>query len=126
MDANCASSDCCIGKTLLDWLPSFASVGAFEDSTFQTTTRHDVGFAKAIPCAGKHDAGVLGVDVEVDEAARLAATQKIDQLIAESVTSVPLAAVPNILLTAKKIGGSTSINPSEGPFWNLEQWALVG
>jgi peptide/nickel transport system substrate-binding protein len=66
------------------------------------------------------------VDVEVDEAARLAATQEIDKLIAESVTSLPLAAVPNILLTAAKIGGSTSINPSEGPFWNLEQWALVG
>jgi peptide/nickel transport system substrate-binding protein len=66
------------------------------------------------------------VDVEVDEPARLAATQQIDKMIAESVTSLPLAAVPNILLTGQKIGGPTSINPSEGPFWNLEQWALVG
>ena len=59
------------------------------------------------------------------EAARLAATQEGDKILADSATSLPLAAVPNVLLTLEKIGGPTSINPSEGPFWNLQEWGLV-
>jgi peptide/nickel transport system substrate-binding protein len=65
------------------------------------------------------------VDSEVDPTARLKATQDGDKLIADSATSLPLAGVPNILLTLEKVGGPTSINPAEGPFWNLEQWGLV-
>jgi peptide/nickel transport system substrate-binding protein len=65
------------------------------------------------------------VDSEIDPAARLKATQDGDKLIADSATSLPLAGVPNILLTLEKVGGPTSINPAEGPFWNLEQWGLV-
>jgi peptide/nickel transport system substrate-binding protein len=38
---------------------------------------------------------------------------------------LPLAAIPNVLLTLEKIGGPTSINPSEGPVWNLQEWGLV-
>jgi peptide/nickel transport system substrate-binding protein len=69
---------------------------------------------------------VLGqVDTSTDDATRLAATQEGDKLLADSATSLPLAAVPNVLLTLDKIGGPLSINPSEGPFWNLEQWGLV-
>ncbi|CAB4933043.1 unannotated protein [freshwater metagenome] len=66
------------------------------------------------------------VDTATDPNVRLAATQAGDKLIAESATSLPIAAIPNVLLTLDKIGGPTSINPSEGPFWNLEQWGLVG
>jgi len=66
------------------------------------------------------------VDTLTDEAARLTATQDVDKLLASSATSLPLAAIPNVLLTQGKVGGPTSINPSEGPFWNLEQWGLVG
>ena len=66
------------------------------------------------------------VDTSTDDATRLAATQEGDKLLADSATSLPLAAVPNVLLTLDKIGGPVSINPSEGPFWNLEQWGLVG
>lgn len=65
------------------------------------------------------------VDVATDPAVRLAATQEGDKLLADSATSLPLAAVPNVLLTLDKIGGPTSINPSEGPFWNLQEWGLV-
>ena len=66
------------------------------------------------------------VDRTTDSAARLAATKDGDVLLAESATSLPIAAVPNVLLTLDKIGGPTSINPSEGPFWNLQEWGLIG
>lgn len=68
---------------------------------------------------------LITVDVATDEAARLAATQQGDKILADSATSLPLAAIPNVLLTLEKIGGPTSINPSEGPFWNLQEWGLV-
>ncbi|MCX6415816.1 MAG: peptide ABC transporter substrate-binding protein [Actinobacteria bacterium] len=66
------------------------------------------------------------VDRTTDSAARLAATKDGDVLLAESATSLPIAAVPNVLLILDKIGGPTSINPSEGPFWNLQEWGLIG
>ena len=75
--------------------------------------------------AGLNDV-LATVDTSTDDATRLAATQEGDKLLADSATSLPLAAVPNVLLTLDKIGGPVSINPSEGPFWNLEQWGLVG
>lgn len=68
---------------------------------------------------------LITVDVATDEAVRLAATQEGDKILADSATSLPLAAIPNVLLTLEKIGGPTSINPSEGPFWNLQEWGLV-
>jgi peptide/nickel transport system substrate-binding protein len=68
---------------------------------------------------------LITVDVATDEAARLAATQEGDKILADSATSLPLAAIPNVLLTLEKIGGPTSINPSEGPFWNLQEWGLL-
>ena len=74
---------------------------------------------------GLNDA-LAKVDTLTDEAARLTATQDVDKLLASSATSLPLAGIPNVLLTQGKVGGPTSINPSEGPFWNLEQWGLVG
>lgn len=66
------------------------------------------------------------VDKTTDSALRLSATKEGDKLLADSATSLPIAAVPNVLLILDKIGGPTSINPSEGPFWNLQEWGLVG
>jgi peptide/nickel transport system substrate-binding protein len=66
------------------------------------------------------------VDRTTDSALRLSATKEGDKLLADSATSLPIAAVPNVLLILDKIGGPTSINPSEGPFWNLQEWGLVG
>ena len=36
-----------------------------------------------------------------------------------------MVAVPNVLLWSTKLGGPIGINPSEGPFWNLEAWGLA-
>lgn len=65
------------------------------------------------------------VDVEIDPAARIAASKEADALIAENVPSLPLQILPSVLLWNEKIGGALSINPVEGPFWNLEAWSLA-
>lgn len=66
------------------------------------------------------------VDTEVDQDARIAASQEADGLIAENVPSLPLDVVPNVLLWSEKVGGPLQINPIEGPFWNLAEWGLAG
>ncbi|WP_144875843.1 ABC transporter substrate-binding protein [Microbacterium sp. 1.5R] len=66
------------------------------------------------------------VDTEVDQDARVAASQEADALIAENVPSLPLDVVPNVLLWSETVGGPLQINPIEGPFWNLAEWGLAG
>lgn len=66
------------------------------------------------------------VDSELDTDARITASHDADALIAESVPSLPLDTVPNVLLWSDKVGGPLQINPVEGPFWNLAQWGLAG
>lgn len=66
------------------------------------------------------------VDSEIDPDARAAASHEADALIAENVPSLPLDAVPNVLLWSDKVGGPLQINPVEGPFWNLAEWGLAG
>ncbi len=66
------------------------------------------------------------VDSEIDTDARIAASHEGDALIAENVPSLPLDAVPNVLLWSEKVGGPLQINPIEGPFWNLAEWGLAG
>lgn len=65
------------------------------------------------------------LDSEVDEGARIEASKQADQLIAGAVPAVPMVAVPNVLLWSTKLGGPIAINPSEGPFWNLQAWGLA-
>lgn len=72
------------------------------------------------------DAVLDRIDSETDVAARQAASKEADQLIGEAVPAIPIVAVPNVLLWSDKLGGPISINPSEGPFWNLAEWGLAG
>ncbi|MFD3584245.1 ABC transporter substrate-binding protein [Streptomyces sp. NPDC058683] len=65
------------------------------------------------------------VDTELDDSARIADSHKAEKLIADDVPSLPLAAVPNILVTGARVGGPLSINPVEGPWWNLAEWGLT-
>ncbi len=65
------------------------------------------------------------LDSTVDVGARTEASRTADQMLAEAVPAIPLDAVPNVLLWADKLGGPISINPSEGPFWNLNEWGLA-
>ena len=66
------------------------------------------------------------IDSELDVDARVAASQEADAIIAEEVPSIPIDTVPNVLLWSEKVGGPLSINPVEGPFWNLAAWGLAG
>lgn len=65
------------------------------------------------------------LDSDIDESARVEASKQADQMLADAVPAIPLDAVPNVLLWSEKLGGPISINPSEGPFWNLNQWGLA-
>lgn len=62
----------------------------------------------------------------LDPKERARYAKQADEIIADDVASLPLDTVPTILLTNKKVGGPISANPVEGPFWNLNEWGLVG
>jgi len=64
------------------------------------------------------------VEQSVDRDTRLEASLAAEKLIAENIPGIPVATVPNILMTSERIGGPLQINPSEGPFWNLEKWTV--
>ncbi|MEU6853698.1 peptide ABC transporter substrate-binding protein [Actinacidiphila alni] len=95
--------------------------------------------AAAIPSAANGQAGinfmrarVPGLDPlletvanSTDEAARRSASLRADRLIADNVPSVPISAVPNVLLWNKRVGGPIAMNPVAGPWWNLADWGLV-
>ena len=67
------------------------------------------------------------VDTELDdERPDRGVRARRTKLIADDVPSLPLDAVPNVLLwTGARVGGPLSINPVEGPWWNLEEWGLT-
>ncbi|MFF2851005.1 peptide ABC transporter substrate-binding protein [Streptomyces sp. NPDC058001] len=92
--------------------------------------------ASSIPSAANGNAGinfmrarVPGLDpvlkevaAAMDDATRRTASLKAERIIADEVPSLPLSAVPNVLLWNKRVGGPVSINPVEGPWWNLADW----
>lgn len=63
------------------------------------------------------------VDVETDDAKRIAASKAADKILAENVASLPLDPLPDILLWAKNVDGPSQ-NPVMGPFWGLHKWTL--
>ena len=113
--------------TLIDTFPEPLNLSATMKSTSAPTEANDfsgINFGK-VSIDGLDD--VLDrIDSETDEAARVTASQEADQLISEAVPAIPIVAVPNVLLWSDKLGGPISINPSEGPFWNLNEWGLTG
>jgi peptide/nickel transport system substrate-binding protein len=62
------------------------------------------------------------VDNELDQTKRIAASKQADEVIGQAVPSLPVQIVPAILLWSDKVGGPLSINPVQGPFWNLAEW----
>lgn len=112
--------------TLVTTFPDPSLSYAFDSSNIPSEANEFSGLNLTRTNVPGLDDALAVVDNETDEPARLAATQQVDALLAGSATSLPLAGVPNVLLLQDKVGGPASINPSEGPFWNLEQWGLVG
>ena len=100
------------------------------DATFSTS---------AIPSAANGQTGINFIRARVpgldpllrqvanstDDTARRSASLQADKLLAAYVPSIPISAVPNVLLWNKRVGGPIAINPVEGPWWNLADWGLV-
>jgi peptide/nickel transport system substrate-binding protein len=108
--------------TLIDTYPEPSLSASFSSTSIPTKANGNSGinfFRIDIP--GLDDL-LRTVDVSIDQDERRAASLEADRLIAEAVPSLPIATVPNVLMTSESLGGPISINPSEGPFWNLEEW----
>jgi peptide/nickel transport system substrate-binding protein len=71
------------------------------------------------------DSVLVVAATSLDESARIEASRQADALLAGNAAVLPLATLPNILLTSKKIGGPLAIDPTRGPFWNLAQWGIA-
>jgi peptide/nickel transport system substrate-binding protein len=109
--------------TLVDSYPEPALGASFLTSSIPTEANGYSGINFMRASLPKLDDLLNIVDTTVDDpAARHKASLEADELIAQNVLSLPLAAVPNILMTSTSVGGNLSINPAEGPFWNLEDW----
>lgn len=108
--------------TLIDQYPEPSLSATFASTSIPTEANGNSGinFMRArIPGVDE----LLGtVDRSTDQEERRAASLEADALIAADVPSLPIATVPNVLMTSDSVGGPVSINPSEGPWWNLEEW----
>ncbi len=111
--------------TLVDTFPDPSLSNSFSSTSIPTEANGNSGINFIRAKVDGLDPLLEQVDAELDETARTAASVKADELIAAAVPSIPLGAVPNVLLWNKRLGGPISINPVEGPWWNLEQWGLA-
>ncbi|MGW6522846.1 ABC transporter substrate-binding protein [Streptomyces sp. NPDC054962] len=111
--------------TLVDTFPSPALSSTFSSSSIPTAANGQSGLNFIRARVDGLDPLLSDVDTETDEQQRKYASLRADRLIADAMISLPLSTVPNILLWNKKIGGPISINPSEGPWWNLEEWGVA-
>lgn len=66
------------------------------------------------------------VDVETDDAARVAASKRADEILAAAMVSLPLDPLPNIGLWDRRIEGPVGDNPVLGMFWNVHEWRCRG
>lgn len=110
--------------TLIDTYPDPALSASFLSTNIPSEENgfSGINFARA-NIAGL-DELLAQIDVEIDVDARIALSHQAEALIAENVPSLPLQVLPSVLLWNEKIVGPLSINLVEGPFWNLEAWAL--
>lgn len=110
--------------TLIDTVPEPTLSASFSSNSIPTKANgfSGINFVRAnIPGL---DPLLATEEQSVDTAKRKEASLKAEQLIANDVPGLPMATVPNILMTNQRIGGPLEINPSEGPFWNLQEWTL--
>lgn len=110
--------------TLIDTVPEPTLSASFDSSAIPSEANgySGINFVRAdVPGL---NALLETVEQSVDTAKRKEASLKAESLIADNVISLPVATVPNILMTNERVGGPLEINPSEGPFWNLQEWTL--
>ncbi|QHC61198.1 peptide ABC transporter substrate-binding protein [Rathayibacter sp. VKM Ac-2760] len=108
--------------TLVDQYPEPSLSASFSSGAIPTEGNGFSGINFMRATAPGLDELLGTVDTAVESTVRLDASLEADTLIADNVLSIPVAAVPNILMTNTSVGGPISLNPAEGPFWNLEEW----
>ncbi|AXK37029.1 peptide ABC transporter substrate-binding protein [Streptomyces armeniacus] len=111
--------------TLIDTFPNPALSNTFSEVSIPTEENGQSGLNFIRSKVDGLDPLLRDVDRELDEKRRASASLKADKVIAENVPSIPVGTVPNILLWNKRVGGRISLNPSEGPWWNLEEWGVA-
>ncbi len=108
--------------TLIDQVPEPTLSASFASKSIPTAKNKFSGINFIRSDIAGLDPLLETIDSSTDDAARRAASVQADKLIAADVPSLPVAAIPNILMTSNSVGGPLSINPAEGPWWNLEDW----
>ncbi len=108
--------------TLIDQVPEPTLAASFASSSIPTAENQYSGINFMRTDVPGLDAQLDTIDTSTDDAARRQASKEADQLINDAVPSLPIAVLPNILMTSTSVRGPISINPAEGPWWNLEDW----
>lgn len=111
--------------TLIDTYPDPALSASFDSGNIPSKANGNSGINFSRAQVPGLDELLEKVDVEIDPVKRVEASKAADRLIADAVPSLPLQILPGVLLWSEKVGGPLSINPVEGPFWNLEEWGLA-
>ncbi|MFF0447917.1 peptide ABC transporter substrate-binding protein [Streptomyces sp. NPDC004609] len=111
--------------TLVDYFPDPALSNSFSTTSIPDAKNGNSGINFTRTRVDGLDQLLNRVDTELDDGARKDASLQAEKLFAKDVPSLPIGAVPNILLWNKNVGGPISINPGEGPWWNLEEWGLA-
>lgn len=111
--------------TLIDSFPEPTLDATFSSTSIPGAANGDSGINFIRANVPGLDTLLHQVSTDVDPAVRLQASLSAEKSLAAAVPSLPLGAVPNILLTNKRVGGAISINPVQGPWWNLAEWGLT-
>ncbi|WP_189133577.1 peptide ABC transporter substrate-binding protein [Wenjunlia tyrosinilytica] len=111
--------------TLVDQFPDPALSNTFSSTSIPSAANGQSGINFIRARVDGLDTPLERVDTELGEAARKDASRQAEKIIADNVPSLPLGAVPNVLLWSRRVGGPISINPAEGPWWNLHEWGLA-
>lgn len=111
--------------TLVDTFPSLSISSTFQTSSMPSEENGYAGLNFARASVPELDELLSTISTTVDEDERYDASVDADAIIADQVLSLPIATVPNVLLWSDELGGDIAINPSEGPWWNLEAWGRV-
>lgn len=111
--------------TLVDTFPDPALSNSFSSTSIPTEANGQSGINFMRTKIDGLDPLLAEVDRETDPVKRAETSKQGDKLLADAVPAIPIGTVPNILLWSDRVGGPLSNNPSEGPWWNLNEWGLA-
>ena len=111
--------------TLVDTFPQPSLNQSFSTAAVPVAANGNSGLNFSRISSPELDQALGTLSTSLDQNTRVGAAKQADQLLGRDASSLPIVAVPNVLLWNRKIGGPLSINPSSGPFWNLAQWGLA-